>query len=81
MLSDWNPKSVYFVEMDMIDRSSFAVNHEDGLTDQLDPGSLQFPEDANGSFRTSARRGHARKNGKSVTEPTYSETDVRTCIV
>jgi hypothetical protein len=42
---------------------------------------LQFPEDANGSFRTSARRGHARKNGKSVTEPTYSETDVRTCIV
>jgi hypothetical protein len=50
MSGDRYAKPVHVVEEDALNRASFAVGQDDGFIDQLFLGSLQFPEDVEGSL-------------------------------
>jgi len=58
MSSDRDAKAVHIVQVDVIDRARLSVGQDDGLTDQLFLGSMQFPEDVEGSLFAS----HEREN-------------------
>jgi hypothetical protein len=58
MSSDRDAKDVHIVEVDALNRARLAVGHDDGLIDQLFLGSMQFPEDVEGSLFAS----HAYEN-------------------
>ena len=62
MPTDRYTKPVHVVEVDVIDRASLTVGHDDHPTDQFLLGDLQFAEDVYGSSLASAGPVHAREN-------------------
>jgi hypothetical protein len=54
---------VHVIEVNVIDRASFAVGQDDGLTDQLFLGSMQFPEDVVPIATLDGLRTEARRRG------------------
>jgi hypothetical protein len=60
MSSDRDAKAVRIIEVGALNRARLAVRHDDGPADQLFLGSMQFPEDVEGSLFAS----HERENSE-----------------
>ena len=60
MTSDRYAQPVHVIEVDVIDRASLAVGHDDCRTDQILLSRLQFSEDLDGSLVAVIRTAHGR---------------------